>query len=584
MKPKNEPPARGVAGFRGKLTAAIMLVVTSIAGTALWLAERQLTAATQEELQDSFQTEIAALDRAQAVLRAALVERCRSLVRKPRIRAAFEDDALDLLYPNAEDELRDVVARGGGRGEETGARRLQGRFYRFLDRKGAIIPPPNSRPIGALNREDESKLALPHLSTEPQLGFLPHADGRLSEVLAMPIISSDTGEAIAALVLGFPAFGPEGDGRYASASSGIWLGDRLHNDGRRPETGPALERALRGELPEMAQVELESGPHLVFAKVLNAGSLYPRAHEVRAYPLAELAARRSRLRWQVAGFGGLLLAAGLAGSHFVSVRLAAPVEKLAVDSETDRVLRVEAEAALEVTSAELQRSARFSADASHQLKTPVTVLRAGLEEMLARKDLTPAECAELSDLIHQTFRLSTLIEDLLLLSRLDAGRLALQVGAVDLSLVIAAALDDLGAQPDAFGLEVETDFPPGLGLAGERRYIAMIVQNLLENARKYNRPGGRIRLAAMAAAGTVKLTVGNTGAAIAPEAQARIFERFHRGAMGENVPGYGLGLNLARELARLHGGDLRLLRSADDWTEFEASFRQAGPTGEAGSA
>ena len=578
MKPKPEPPSRGVAGFRWKLTAAIMLVVTSIAGTALWLAERQLTASAEAELQEGFQNEFASLDRAQAVLRAALVERCRALVRKPRIRAAFEDDALDLLYPNAEDELRDVVARGPGRGDEVGARRLQGRFYRFLDRKGAIIPPPNSRPIGALAPEEEAKLALPQLPIEPQLGFLPHADGRLSEILAMPIISSDTGEAIAALVLGFPAFGPEGDGRHASARSGIWLGDRLHNDGRRPETGPALERALRGALPETAHVELESGPHLVFAKVLNADSLYPRAHEVRAYPLAELAARRSRLRWQVVGFGGLLLAAGLAGSHLVSIRLAAPVERLASDSETDRARRAVAEAALEVTSAELQRSARFSADASHQLKTPVTVLRVGLEEMLARKDLSPEECRALSDLIHQTFRLSSLIEDLLLLSRLDAGRLALQVGAVDLSLVIASALDDLGAQPDPFGLAVETEFPPGLGLAGERRYVAMIVQNLLENARKYNRAGGRIRLAATAAGGVVRLTVGNTGATIAPEAQTRIFERFHRGAMGENVPGYGLGLNLARELARLHGGDLRLLRSADDWTEFEASFRQAGPS------
>ncbi|MSU65944.1 MAG: ATP-binding protein [Opitutus sp.] len=58
-----------------------------------------------------------------------------------------------------------------------------------------------------------------------------------------------------------------------------------------------------------------------------------------------------------------------------------------------------------------------------------------------------------------------------------------------------------------------------------------------------------------------------------PEAQSHIFERFHRGAMGENVPGYGLGLNLARELARLHWGNLRLVISDGGWTEFEIQFR-----------
>ena len=84
-------------------------------------------------------------------------------------------------------------------------------------------------------------------------------------------------------------------------------------------------------------------------------------------------------------------------------------------------------------------------------------------------------------------------------------------------------------------------------------------------------------MAARVEGGVALLTIGNTGRGIAPAAQAHIFERFHRGAMGENVPGYGLGLNLARELARLHQGDLRLVRSDESWTEFEVTFRIAAP-------
>jgi signal transduction histidine kinase len=281
------------------------------------------------------------------------------------------------------------------------------------------------------------------------------------------------------------------------------------------------------------------------------------------------------MRWQVLGAGGLLLLVALGASQFLAGKLSAPVEQLAVDSEENRALRRRAEAALEMTNAELQRSARFSADASHQLKTPVTVLRAGLEELLHREHLTPAECEQLAALIHQTYRLSSLIEDLLLLSRMDAGRLKLDFAAVDLSQLIEASLDDLSALPDELGVDVETDFPAELWVLGEKRYTAIILQNLLENARKYNRRGGRIRIAARIEGDAVILTIANTGRVISSVTQAHIFERFHRGAMGENVPGYGLGLNLARELARLHQGDLTLVRSDETWTEFEVRFRLA---------
>jgi signal transduction histidine kinase len=176
------------------------------------------------------------------------------------------------------------------------------------------------------------------------------------------------------------------------------------------------------------------------------------------------------------------------------------------------------------------------------------------------------------------------IEDLLLLSRLDAGRLKLEPRPVNLTQLIEASLDDLGALPDALDLAVETDFPAGLHIEGEKRYTSLILQNLLENARKYNRPGGRILLAARAEGDRVFLRVGNTGEPIPASAQAHIFERFHRGAMGENVPGYGLGLNLARELARLHRGELRLVRSDAERTEFEVTFRLARAPAGSGAA
>lgn len=550
-----------------------MLVVGGITALALVLAERNLAAAVARDFERAFTDELAALRRVQQLRHAALAERCRALVRKPRIHAALEDGALDLLYPSAADELSDIMVPA----EIASPTGLHAEFYRFLDRNGAVIPPPASAAVGALTPSESAQLILPRVPAAPQLGYVVRSDSAdaLSEIITTPIVSTETGEVIAALVLGFrPAATTP-----AALTRGVWLGARLHL--ARPA---AAATATAAEIASALTVSSAAGserlviagvPHLLFQQPLNPGSLYPPAEEVSVYPLTEFLAQQNQLRRQILGIGALLLLGGFAVSRVLATRLSRPVEQLAVDSAAHLAGRTRAEAALESTSEELQRAARFSADASHQLKTPVTVLRAGLEELLAHDHLAPAERESLAALIHQTYRLSGVIEDLLLLSRLDAGRLRLELAPVDLAHLIAASVDDLSALPDDSGLTVETDFPPTLLIAAEPRYAALILQNLLENARKYNRPDGRIRLAARLDAGLVELTIGNTGRPIPTAAQAHIFERFHRGAVGENVPGYGLGLNLARELARLHGGDLRLLRSADDWTEFAVTFRPA---------
>jgi signal transduction histidine kinase len=122
-------------------------------------------------------------------------------------------------------------------------------------------------------------------------------------------------------------------------------------------------------------------------------------------------------------------------------------------------------------------------------------------------------------------------------------------------------------------VKIEKQFPLGLFIAGERQYTSLIVQNLLENARKYNRAGGRIRVSAHANGSDVVLTIGNNGRTIPPA--ENIFERFHHNSTPSAASGHGIGLNLARELARLHGGDLRLVCSENDWTEFEVRFAAA---------
>ncbi len=233
-------------------------------------------------------------------------------------------------------------------------------------------------------------------------------------------------------------------------------------------------------------------------------------------------------------------------------------------------------AAFERLQRSLEQAIRFSADASHHLKTPISVLRAGVEEIIADEECNAHTQATAEGLLQPIHQLNAVVDNLLLLARADSGRLEPRLGDFDLSELLEGVIDDARALAEPFDLTVEAEIPKRLPLYADRAFVSLIAQNLLANAVKYNAPGGRIRVAAQKVNGSVEMIVGNTGPAISEELAPHVFERFYRARGDERVGGSGLGLSISRELARAQGGEVTLERSDDEWTEFRVHFPTIG--------
>src|SRR6266496_5853530 len=199
-------PARdkGIARFRTRLFTAMMLVVATLTALGFYLAQRKVTADAERNLQAIFQSELSSLHKLEKLRHAALADRCNALAAKSRIHAAIEDDAIDLLYPSAKDELRDLM-EGEEPPPEQAARSLHARFYRFLDDTGTVTKPPNPSDVGELDPATEAQLSLTKLPHTRQIGYI-QSSGTIHEVLAVPIFSTDTGDLVSALVIGFKPF------------------------------------------------------------------------------------------------------------------------------------------------------------------------------------------------------------------------------------------------------------------------------------------------------------------------------------------------------------------------------------------
>ena len=215
------------------------------------------------------------------------------------------------------------------------------------------------------------------------------------------------------------------------------------------------------------------------------------------------------------------------------------------------------------------QAVRFASDASHQLKTPITVMRAAIESLLADSHLQPDQAEVLQDLLDQTRRLSSLTEGLLLLAKADAGGIHAQASDTDLVPIIERCIEDAEVLSSDHGIRIERDIPAILRAIADPQRTEQILLNLLENAVKYNRQGGVICVRAGERRDGVFITVSNTGDQIPLERMPWIFDRFARGGRDESRAGHGLGLSIARELANAQGGDVRLLHSGVQGTEFE---------------
>src|SRR6201981_2625255 len=179
-----------VASFRTRLFTAIMVIVATLTALGFYLAQRRVAADAERNLQQTFQTELSSMHELEELRHAALADRCNALVAKPRIHAAIEDDAIDLLYPSAKDELRDLM-QGEEPPPEQSTRSLHARFYRFLDSTGAVIKPPNTYDVGELDTNTEAQLALNRLPETQQIGYIRKNTktdrGTIDEIIAVPI-------------------------------------------------------------------------------------------------------------------------------------------------------------------------------------------------------------------------------------------------------------------------------------------------------------------------------------------------------------------------------------------------------------
>ena len=252
-----------------------------------------------------------------------------------------------------------------------------------------------------------------------------------------------------------------------------------------------------------------------------------------------------------------------------------PGRRLPVPAAHDEISRLgeTLNTMLDELEAALERERTFVADASHELRTPIALLKAELELALRR----PRTEAELDDALRsaaaEADRLALLADDLLLLARSDEGKLALDVSPVSARDLLSSIETRFARRAGEAGRELEIDASETLRLAGDRLRLEQALANLVENALRHG--SGPIKLTAAGRDGRVELHVLDEGSGFAPEFLPHAFDRFSRADDARSGGGAGLGLAIADVIARAHGGSAhaanRTPLGADVWMEIPVS-------------
>lgn len=224
--------------------------------------------------------------------------------------------------------------------------------------------------------------------------------------------------------------------------------------------------------------------------------------------------------------------------------------------------------ALAAQRAALRRQRQFAADASHELRTPITVIASAVEYLRRHPERRVGEVAEaLDDVGAEAARLGRLVDDLLLLARSDSGAVSLERLPVDLGTIVEEAVASMTTLAEERGVTVELRTSGSSLVEGDAGRLRQLVGNLLDNALRHAPPRGRVWLTLGGDASRVELSVEDDGPGIRPEHLPRVFDRFWRapGAPGE---GSGLGLAIAAWIVERHGGRIAAANRPEGGARF----------------
>jgi len=287
----------------------------------------------------------------------------------------------------------------------------------------------------------------------------------------------------------------------------------------------------------------------------------------------------------LAGVGGLILVLGLAGGWWLAGRAIHPINdisaaavKIAAGDLSQRINLANTENELgrlgtvlnstfDRLGAALEEQKQFTADAAHELRTPVSVVLTQTQTALNR-ERTAAEYRETVESCQRAAqRMRRLIESLLELARLDAGQEPMKrerVNLVSTTLDCAKLVQPLADQRK---VHLYYEVPP-LECVGDAERIGQVITNLLTNAVNYNVENGEVRIAGESKNGSAIITVSDTGPGIPPEDLPHIFKRFYRAEKSRTAGRSGLGLSISKAIVDAHGGALDVISESGKGTTF----------------
>ena len=306
----------------------------------------------------------------------------------------------------------------------------------------------------------------------------------------------------------------------------------------------------------------------------------------------ELAGIR-RTAWLLAGSGGAVFLLGLAGGWWIAARALRPISEISATAEKisngdlgQRIRATDSESELGRLSRDLNHAfarlqaafalqAQFTADASHELRTPVAVILTQTQSALARERPAPEYRECLAACQRAAERMRGLLESLLVLARFDSDDAPVAFENCDLSRIVTESADLLKPLAEEKNVRMDMDIAPARCL-GNTVQLAQAVSNIVGNAIHYNRPGGSVRVAVRSEADSAVLTVSDTGRGIDPGDLPHLFDRFYRADKSRAAGHSGLGLAITKAIVEGHEGTIAVTSEPGVGTTVRVRLRSSG--------